>query len=43
MIDSYLEWVAEDLKKIEAAYQKLAYALGDRKKVMDGISRFLTI
>lgn len=37
MTDNYLEWVAEDLKKIEAAYQKLADASGDRKKEMDAI------
>jgi len=37
MTDSYLEWVIEDLKKIDAAYQKLAAASGDRKEEMDGV------
>ncbi len=37
MTDSYLDWVAEDLKKIEAAYQKLKAATGDRKKELDGV------
>lgn len=37
MTDSYLDWVAEDLKKIDAAYQKLKAASGDRKKELDGV------
>lgn len=37
MTDSYLNWVAEDLKKIDAAYTKLANAQGDGKKEMEGV------
>lgn len=37
MTDSYLEWVVEDLKKIDAAYTALASAEGDRKKEMEGV------
>jgi chemotaxis protein histidine kinase CheA len=33
MTDSYLEWVAEDLKKIDAAYQKLKAAPGGKKEL----------
>ncbi len=32
MADSYLEWVQEDLKRIEGAYKKLAEASGERTK-----------
>jgi len=37
MTDSYLDWVAEDLKKIESAYEALAAATGDRKAEMEAI------
>ncbi len=37
MTDNYLEWVAEDLKKIDEAYAKLAAATGDRKKEMEAV------
>ena len=37
MTGSYLEWVVEDLKKIDAAYAKLAAATGDRKEEMNGV------
>ncbi|MBT3305473.1 MAG: Hpt domain-containing protein [Alphaproteobacteria bacterium] len=37
MTDNYLEWVAEDLIKIEKAYTKLAAASGDRKEEMNGV------
>ena len=37
MTDSYLNWVAEDLKKIDEAYAKLVAATGDRKKEIDGV------
>ncbi|NQU59589.1 MAG: Hpt domain-containing protein [Rhodospirillales bacterium] len=37
MTDSYLDWVAEDLKKIEAAYSVLAAATGDRKAEMEAV------
>ncbi len=37
MTDSYLEWVAEDLKKIDQAYAKLAEATGDRKEEMEAV------
>jgi len=37
MTDSYLNWVVEDLKKIEAAYNKLASAEGDRKKELHDV------
>ena len=37
MTDSYLTWVVEDLRKIEAAYQKLKAATGDKKKELDGV------
>jgi len=32
MADSYLEWVQEDLKRIDEAYKKLAAASGERTK-----------
>ncbi len=37
MTGSYLNWVAEDLKKIDKAYSKLANAQGDGKAEMEGI------
>lgn len=37
MTDSYLEWVVEDLKKIDEAYKKLAAASGNLKKEMEGV------
>ncbi len=37
MTDSYLDWVVEDLKKIDEAYTKLAGATGDRKEELDGV------
>ena len=37
MTDSYLEWVAEDLKKIDEAFAKLQAATGDRKKELEGV------
>lgn len=37
MADSYLEWVEEDLKRIEAAYVKMAAASGDRKAEAEGV------
>ena len=37
MTDSYLNWVVEDLKKIDAAYAKLESAAGDRKEELDGV------
>ena len=37
MTDSYLNWVAEDLKKIDEAYAKLVAATGDRKKEIDAV------
>lgn len=37
MTDTYLEWVVEDLRKIEEAYKILAAASGDRKAEMDGV------
>lgn len=39
MIDGYLEWVTEDLKKIDAAYQKLKAATGNHKKELDAVFR----
>lgn len=36
MTDTYLEWVAEDLKKIDAAYQKLK-AKPEGKDELDGV------
>ncbi|WNJ98245.1 Hpt domain-containing protein [Thalassospiraceae bacterium LMO-JJ14] len=35
MADSYLEWVQEDLVRIEAAYKKLAAAAAPRKEEAD--------
>jgi HPt (histidine-containing phosphotransfer) domain-containing protein len=37
MTDSYLNWVAEDLEKIEEAYNALKAASGDRKAEMKGV------
>lgn len=37
MTDSYLEWVTEDLKKIDEAYANLKAATGDRKDEMEGV------
>ena len=37
MTDSYLNWVAEDLEKIEVAYKALASASGDRQAEMKGV------
>ena len=37
MTDSYLNWVVEDLKKIDKAYAKLANAQGDGKEELNGI------
>ncbi|MBC8337687.1 MAG: Hpt domain-containing protein [Alphaproteobacteria bacterium] len=37
MTDSYLEWVVEDLKKIEAAYNALASASGDGREEMQAV------
>lgn len=37
MTDNYLEWVVEDLKKIEEAYKVLAAASGDRKAEMEAV------
>ena len=42
MTDSYLDWVAEDLKKIDQAYAKLEVATGDRKEEMEAVSKFST-
>jgi len=42
MTDSYLDWVAEDLKKIGQAYAKLEVATGDRKEEMEAVSKFST-
>ena len=37
MTDSYLEWVVEDLKKIDEAYKNLAAASGDLKEEMEAV------
>lgn len=37
MTDSYLNWVVEDLKKIDEAYTKLANAQGDGKEELEGV------
>jgi len=37
MTDSYLSWVADDLKKMDKAYARLAAATGDRKEEMEAI------
>ena len=37
MTDCYLEWVVEDLKKIEAAYSNLESAGSDRKEEMNAV------
>ncbi|MFQ5764483.1 MAG: Hpt domain-containing protein [Rhodospirillales bacterium] len=37
MTDSYLSWVADDLKKMDEAFAKLQAATGDRKEEVDAI------
>lgn len=37
MTGSYLNWVAEDLKKMDEAYAKLVAATGDRKEEIDAV------
>ena len=37
MTDSYLNWVAEDLRKMDEAYAKLVAATGDRKEEINGV------
>ena len=37
MADSYLEWVKEDLSRIESAYKKLAAASGNGKAEAEGV------
>ncbi len=37
MADQYLDWVQEDLKRIDAAFTILASATGDRKEEVDGV------
>ncbi|MEK9722435.1 MAG: Hpt domain-containing protein [Rhodospirillaceae bacterium] len=37
MADQYLDWVQEDLKRIEQAFAVLAAASGDRKVEVDGV------
>ena len=37
MTDSYINWVAEDLRKMDEAYAKLVAATGDRKEEIDGV------
>jgi chemotaxis protein histidine kinase CheA len=37
MTDSYLEWVVDDLEKIEQAYATLVSANGDKKAEMNGV------
>ena len=37
MTDSYLEWVVDDLEKIEQAYATLVSASGDKKAEMNGV------
>lgn len=37
MADQYLDWVQEDLKRIEDAYAVLTGASGDRKQELDGV------
>ena len=37
MADSYLEWVQEDLVRMDAAYKALAAATGDRKAEADQV------
>ena len=37
MTDSYLNWVAEDLGKMDEAYAKLVAATGDRKEEINGV------
>ena len=37
MADSYLEWVQEDLQRIDEAYKNLSKATGDRKKEAEAV------
>ena len=37
LADQYLDWVQEDLRRIEEAYAKLATATGERKAELDGV------
>lgn len=37
MADSYLEWVQEDLKRIDEAYKRLAEASGERTKEAEDV------
>ena len=37
MADQYLDWVQEDLTRIDDAYKVLAAATGDRKEEVDGV------
>ena len=37
MSDSYLEWVQEDLKRIDEAFKKLSSAEGDKKEEADAV------
>lgn len=37
MADSYLEWVKEDLQRIDEAYKNLSTASGDRKKEAEAV------
>ena len=37
LADQYLDWVQDDLVRMEAAFAKLAAATGDRKAEMDGV------
>ena len=37
MTDSYLNWVAEDLRKMDEAYAKLVATTGDRKEEINGV------
>jgi len=39
MADSYLEWVQEDLQRIDEAYKNLSNATGDRKKEAEAVSQ----
>ncbi len=37
MADQYLDWVQDDLKRIDAAFKILAAATGERKEEIDGV------
>ncbi len=37
MTDNYLDWVQDDLKKLDEAFQKLKAATGDRKAEADAV------